>query len=99
MPTYWHAWLFSGFAAGIILHPEAIIAYQGLAMTRKATFLQSDITKAFRGAKAAGFASPRVEIVKPDGRRMIIFAEGAGPNDLRSEERRVGKEWRSRRVE
>jgi len=43
----------------------------------RSTFRQSDITRAFRAAQAAGVENVRIEIAK-DG-RLVIIATGAQP--------------------
>jgi len=48
-------------------------------MTAPAKFTQSDITRAIKGAKAAGVAAPKVEI-DPNG-KIVIYTESRAAND------------------
>lgn len=47
-------------------------------MSRAARFRQAEVTRALKGAKAAGFSSVRVEIM-PDGRLTITPTKGGAP--------------------
>lgn len=48
-------------------------------MTERARFTQADVTRALKGAKLAGFRSPRV-ILRPNGEIEILGSDDA-PNE------------------
>jgi hypothetical protein len=50
-------------------------------MTRRATFTQAELTRAIKGAKAAGMAVTRCEI-SPDGRIVLLDAPEAPAEDV-----------------
>lgn len=48
-------------------------------MTRKTQFKQADLTRAIKGAEAAGKRVVRAEI-EPSGRIVLVFANGNSDN-------------------
>lgn len=60
-------------------------------MTERARFRQADVTRALKGAIAAGFTEPRV-IIQPDG-TIEIVASSRGYVPVHDEDDDYGDEW------
>lgn len=60
-------------------------------MTDRARFRQADVTRALKGAIAAGFTDPRI-IIQPDG-TIEIVTSGRGHPPIHEGDDEYGDEW------